>query len=740
MDTTLTSTRPAALGLPAGPTHRLTAAWRALPTGASAVSIAVVGQTVANIAFHGVVGRTLSTASYGALGTLLGLMIMLTVPLGSLQAALNRAVAIQPGRNPGRALGRVALGSIAVAGVVALAAAPLQSFLHLPSLWLALLLAPYVAVAAVLAAARGVLLGAGRGTAVAVTMGLATVLRLVAGAVLTPRYGVTGAMWATVGSEAVGLVAVLALALPAVGRGGAPLELTRRDLGDAGAAIAGLWLLTSVDLLLARHALPATEAGGYVAASTLARCAMALPTALVMVAMPRFATPFRDEARKAVEDTLRVVVAVAVAGALPLIVAPGLIQQALFGGQPAPHALIRTLASIAVLSAMATVLTYFHLARSTRAKLIPWAFAAVEAALIATHHSDARAIALGSALATVPAVAALAWTAAAAIRLSPVPAAPALGIGGLGGPGSGPDLDPEPDPDPASTRLWEPADPTIDLTVVVPFYNPGPSVGTTIDRALEVLRADGLGFEIIAVSDGATDGSEVHVPVHEPEVTLIVSPANEGKGAAVQRGLRAARGRAVGFVDADGDIDPAHLVRYVHRLREGGHDLVFASKRHGASATESSAARRVISVTYSTLVSGLFRLGVNDTQTGCKVLSRDLAAAVLPWAQERRFAFDLELFVLARRLGFTALEPAPVHLGERLAGSTVTRAAVLRTLRDTLTIWQRLHLGGAYPARATRTVARPAVARPTVLAPVAQPAPARVVAAVAQPTPVLQAA
>ena len=84
----------------------------------------------------------------------------------------------------------------------------------------------------------------------------------------------------------------------------------------------------------------------------------------------------------------------------------------------------------------------------------------------------------------------------------------------------------------------------------------------------------------------------------------------------------------------------------------------------------------------------------------------EMMADVLPFMRERRFAFDLELFVLAKRRGFTDLHPAPVELGERLAGSTVTTKAVVRTLRDSLTIWKRLNIHGAYP--------RPAVPATTI--------------------------
>ena len=245
------------------------------------------------------------------------------------------------------------------------------------------------------------------------------------------------------------------------------------------------------------------------------------------------------------------------------------------------------------------------------------------------------------------------------------------------------------------TRLWASATPTVELTVVVPFYNPGPALRRTVERLVAVLRAERVRFEVIAVSDGSTDGSEQSIE-GIPGVRLVVSPENQGKGAALHLGFAAALGSWVGFVDADGDIDPQHLVDYLRIARAGGHAGVYADKRHTASASAATGFRKLVSMVYSTLVSLLFVLGVRDTQTGCKVLRRDVLADLLPRMCERRFAFDLELFVAAKAAGIRDFVGAPVRLEERTAGSTVTSRTILRTVRDTFVIFGRLHLGGHY--------------------------------------------
>lgn len=232
----------------------------------------------------------------------------------------------------------------------------------------------------------------------------------------------------------------------------------------------------------------------------------------------------------------------------------------------------------------------------------------------------------------------------------------------------------------------------VELSVVVPFFNPGAALRPTVQRLVACLAEAGVAFEVIAVSDGSTDGSAGTLG-GLAGVTVIDNPVNQGKGAALHQGFAAARGAWIGFVDADGDIDPQHLVRYLMIARQGGHAVVYADKRHADSVSAATAFRKLVSVGYSTLVATMFGLGVRDTQTGCKVIRRDALLAVLPRLRERRFAFDLELFVATRAAGITDVHGAPVRLEARTAGSTVSTASIMRTLRDTLVIHGRRRAG-----------------------------------------------
>ncbi len=247
-----------------------------------------------------------------------------------------------------------------------------------------------------------------------------------------------------------------------------------------------------------------------------------------------------------------------------------------------------------------------------------------------------------------------------------------------------------------SSRLWMPANREIEISVVMPAYNPGAALRPAVDRLVEVMREEQIGFELIVVSDGSTDGSMATLDGAGPEVRVVELPANRGKGGALHAGFSRARGSWVGFVDSDGDIDPAHLVEYLKTGRATGADMVYANKKHRQSVSASSPFRKAVSLGFSSLVGALFSLGVNDTQTGCKLLRREVLADVLPRLRETRFAFDLELFVAASTAGYTTAVAAPVELKERMAGSSVSKSTIIRTLKDALVVLARRNSTSTY--------------------------------------------
>jgi glycosyltransferase involved in cell wall biosynthesis len=240
----------------------------------------------------------------------------------------------------------------------------------------------------------------------------------------------------------------------------------------------------------------------------------------------------------------------------------------------------------------------------------------------------------------------------------------------------------------------------------MPYYNPGDSLGRNVTEVVAVLARTGLDFEVIAVSDGSTDGSGASIDALEQgPIRHIELSRHTGKGEALRVGLAEGRGDYLGFIDADGDLPADLLEPFVSKVRTGDVDIVLGTKRHGDSDVVYPLVRRLYSWGFQQLVRLLFDLDVRDTQTGIKVLRREVLEAVLPLMVEQRFAFDLEMLVVARQLGFDRFAELPVRIQRRIT-STISVRAVAGILSDTFAIWWRLKVRRQYERRGQAAVKR----------------------------------
>lgn len=233
----------------------------------------------------------------------------------------------------------------------------------------------------------------------------------------------------------------------------------------------------------------------------------------------------------------------------------------------------------------------------------------------------------------------------------------------------------------------------LDLTLILPYFNPGDALKDTVEETIAVLDSAGLTYEVIAVCDGSTDGSDLILQALEvPYLVLVSHSGNLGKGEAIRTGFSLGRGSYLGFMDSDGDIDPRILESYFQALRSGAYDIILGSKRHKDSKVAYPPLRRVYSWGYQRLVRFLFSLDVTDTQTGVKFYRSEVVGEVMPFMKERGYAFDLEFFVVARLLGYFRLCEVPVVIRERFS-STIDRKAIVAIIRDTIAVYLRLRKG-----------------------------------------------
>jgi glycosyltransferase involved in cell wall biosynthesis len=229
----------------------------------------------------------------------------------------------------------------------------------------------------------------------------------------------------------------------------------------------------------------------------------------------------------------------------------------------------------------------------------------------------------------------------------------------------------------------------IPLTVVVPAYQEAGRIFDALGLLLRSLESIGDPFEVIVVSDGNIDGTEVEAARHGGAVRVVHYPTQRGKGYALRRGVAESSGDVVAFIDADMELHPDGLAALVAMVNAGA-DAAIGSKRHAESIVSYPRFRRFQSAAYQALIRRLFDLNVTDTQTGIKAFRGDLLRQIAPLTTSNGFAFDLELLVELRAHGAQIVE-GPIQLDYGFESTTGVRA-VVQVLRETGRIYRLHHL------------------------------------------------
>lgn len=232
--------------------------------------------------------------------------------------------------------------------------------------------------------------------------------------------------------------------------------------------------------------------------------------------------------------------------------------------------------------------------------------------------------------------------------------------------------------------------PAVMYSVVMPLYNEGRHIFDNLKATAGVLRLLG-DFELIVVDDGSLDDSRVELDRARAEMTelRVIHLPHVGKGEAMRQGTREARGEFVIFFDSDLDLPPEQILFFIALQRARNADAVIGSKMHPDSTVDYPFLRRVYSLGYFMLVKLLFGMPVRDTQTGLKLVRRELLCTVLEKTQVKGFAFDLELLVRLVQAKARMVE-APVVVDYKIKFGGVGAGTAWEIFTETLRTWWRL--------------------------------------------------
>ncbi|MDO8503273.1 MAG: glycosyltransferase [bacterium] len=233
------------------------------------------------------------------------------------------------------------------------------------------------------------------------------------------------------------------------------------------------------------------------------------------------------------------------------------------------------------------------------------------------------------------------------------------------------------------------------LSVIVPAYKQEKTIRHDLENIADTLD-QGLkdyDYEIICVMDGALDNTLREAKkVKSGKIQAVGYKENQGKGYAVRFGMSRSRGDLVSFLDAGMEISPKSIMMLMAHMEWYNADVIIGSKRHPASRVNYPFLRHVLSIGYHWGVKILFGLPITDTQSGIKIFKREVLKKILPRLLVKKYAMDIEMLAVAKRLGFDRIYEAPIEVTFDRETSRISWRTVARQAWDTLAVFYRLRI------------------------------------------------
>ncbi len=203
------------------------------------------------------------------------------------------------------------------------------------------------------------------------------------------------------------------------------------------------------------------------------------------------------------------------------------------------------------------------------------------------------------------------------------------------------------------------------LSVIIPTYNEEKRLPKTLAEIDKYLKNQAYHYEIIVVNDGSKDRTVEVVrsrTLNIKNLKLIDNKENRGKGDAVRRGMLEAKGKYRLFTDADNSTSIDQVEKMWPEFKSGFSVIIGSRDVRGAILDPPQPYFRRFTgeafKLFRKLIVGLWK--IQDTQCGFKCFTKEAAEKIFPKCKINRFAFDPEILIISKKLGYKIKE-VPVY-------------------------------------------------------------------------------
>jgi len=232
-------------------------------------------------------------------------------------------------------------------------------------------------------------------------------------------------------------------------------------------------------------------------------------------------------------------------------------------------------------------------------------------------------------------------------------------------------------------------DPGMQLSVILPCYNPLPGWTEHVLAGFRRIQKEVPDTELILVNDGSPAAIDDDVALLQKEIPglkYVHYETNRGKGHAIRTGAAQAAGQFIIYTDIDFPYTHASFMDIYRALAAGKADIAVGVK-DSSYYEHVPVLRRWTSKTLRFMTSRALRISITDTQCGLKGLNRH-GLKILEQGQINRYLADLEMICNAERMHLR-LQPVPVSLREGVSFSKVKLQILMRELTNFMSIMRQ---------------------------------------------------
>jgi glycosyltransferase involved in cell wall biosynthesis len=194
----------------------------------------------------------------------------------------------------------------------------------------------------------------------------------------------------------------------------------------------------------------------------------------------------------------------------------------------------------------------------------------------------------------------------------------------------------------------------VKLSIIIPAYNEGPTIGNICEKVRRVSLIAGIEKEVVVVNDASSDNTEAAVfqyRENHPDLSIsyLRHDVNRGKGAALRTGIRGATGDFIIVQDADLEYDPEEYNLLLKPILDGFADVVFGSRFAGGKPHRILFFWHTMGNRLLTVLSNMFtNLNLSDMETCYKLFRAELIKSID--LRESRFGFEPEVTAKIARI------------------------------------------------------------------------------------------